>query len=355
MNVGWVNKQFEDCVDKVTYTNKIQRSDFLETGKIPVVSQEQGLINGYWDDLKDVFKVKKPVVVFGDHTRIIKYVDFDFVLGADGVKVLLPTSDLNTRYFYYFMLSLEIKQLGYARHYRVLKESLVPVPPLSEQKQIVSILDEVFEGIAKAKVNAEKNLANAREMFESYLQSIDAEKKDLGLLVDIKTGKLDANAAVENGEYPFFTCAREIYAIDKYAFDCEAILLAGNNAVGDFNVKHYAGKFNAYQRTYVLTIKEKDKVIYRYLYYQLLRSLKEFKAKSVGAGTKFLKIGMIQNFQLALPSIDQQKTIVSKLDKLAELRNQLENIYLNKIEDFEELKKSILQKAFSGDLIRRAS
>jgi type I restriction enzyme S subunit len=83
--------------------------------------------------------------------------------------------------------------------------------------------------------------------------------------------------------------------------------------------------------------------------------LKEFKAKSVGAGTKFLKIGMIQNFQLALPSIDQQKTIVSKLDKLAELRNQLENIYLNKIEDFEELKKSILQKAFSGDLIRRAS
>jgi len=82
--------------------------------------------------------------------------------------------------------------------------------------------------------------------------------------VNIKTGKLDANAAVEGGQYPFFTCSRDIFAIDTYAFDCEAILLAGNNAVGDFNVKHYNGKFNAYQRTYVITVNEKKRVLYRF-------------------------------------------------------------------------------------------
>jgi type I restriction enzyme S subunit len=60
---------------------------------------------------------------------------------------------------------------------------------------------------------------------------------------------------VENGEYPFFTCSRKIFSINKYAFDCKAVLLAGNNASGDFNVKYYEGKFNAYQRTYVITIK----------------------------------------------------------------------------------------------------
>ena len=99
-------------------------------------------------------------------------------------------------------------------------------PSLDEQKRIVSILDEAFEGIDQAVSNTEKNLANARELFESYLQSIDSKKEPLGNLVDIKTGKLDANAATEDGCYPFFTCSREIYKIDNFAFDCEAILLA---------------------------------------------------------------------------------------------------------------------------------
>ncbi|MBK9210516.1 MAG: restriction endonuclease subunit S [Anaerolineales bacterium] len=111
----------------------------------------------------------------------------------------------------------------------------IPIPPLPEQQRIVSVLDEAFASIAQAKSNAEQNLVNARELFDSVLQSIKAEKEPLGNLVEIKTGRLNANAAVEDGEYPFFTCSREVYAIDKYAFDCEAILLAGNNASGDFN------------------------------------------------------------------------------------------------------------------------
>src|SRR5882672_11378897 len=83
------------------------------------------------------------------------------------------------------------------------------------------------------------------------------------------------------GSIAFFTCSREIYAINKYAFDCDAILLACNNAIGDFNVKHYQGKFNAYQRTYVITVNEKKRVLYRFLYFQMLKSLKKFKAQSV--------------------------------------------------------------------------
>jgi type I restriction enzyme S subunit len=88
------------------------------------------------------------------------------------------------------------------------------------------------------------------------------EIKTLGEVCNISTGKLNANAAVENGQYPFFTCSREIFTIDHFAFDCEAILLAGNNAVGDFNVKHYKGKFNAYQRTYVITNAQKRRVTF---------------------------------------------------------------------------------------------
>jgi type I restriction enzyme, S subunit len=236
-----------------------------------------------------------------------------------------------------------------------LSELKIPLPPLPEQKRIVAILDEAFSGIARAKEIAEKNLANAKEVFNSYLHSISTKKRPLGESVNITTGKLDSNAAVENGKYPFFTCSRQIFAIDKFAFDCEAILLAGNNAVGDFNVKHYKGKFNAYQRTYVLTIKDEKAIQYRHLYYQMLKSLKEFKEKSVGAGTKFLKLGMIQDLEIALPSFQEQTVIVSSLDDLLEKSQKLESIYRQKLASLEELKKSILAKAFSGALTGTAS
>ena len=231
-----------------------------------------------------------------------------------------------------------------------IKNIKIPLPLLPEQKRIVAILDEAFESIAKAKENAEKNLKNAKEIFNSYLENISAGKKPLGALVDIKTGKLDSNAATKDGKYLFFTCSREIFAIDSFAFDCEAILLAGNNAVGDFNVKHYKGKFNAYQRTYVITVNQENLVLYRYLYFQLLRSLNEFKHMSVGAGTKFLKIGMIKDMQIPLPSLSEQKLIVTKLDALSAETNKLEAIYIQKLADLEELKKSILAKAFEGKL-----
>ena len=226
----------------------------------------------------------------------------------------------------------------------------ITYPPLSEQRRIVGILDEAFEGIATAKANAEKNLQNARAVFESHLNGPETEKTSLGNLVKIRTGKLNANAAVEGGQYPFFTCSREIYAINDYAFDCEAILLAGNNAVGNFNVKHYKGKFNAYQRTYVITVNEKNRVLYRFLYFQVLKSLKKFKAQSVGAGTKFLKIDMIKELEIALPSFAEQQRIVSTMDSIRKETQRLESIYQQKLAALEELKKSLLHQAFTGAL-----
>ena len=179
---------------------------------------------------------------------------------------------------------------------------------------------------------------------------MDSEKARLGTVVDISTGKLDANAAVEGGKYPFFTCSRETYAIDKYAFDCEAILLAGNNAVGDFNVKHFKGKFNAYQRTYVITVNESKHVLYRFLYFQILKSLKKFKSQSVGTGTKFLKLGMIKDLEISLPGLAEQERIVSSLDSIREQTEHLAAIYTLKLTALEELKKSLLHQAFSGEL-----
>lgn len=232
----------------------------------------------------------------------------------------------------------------------ILKEIPIPLPPLPEQQRIVRLLDQAFAAIATAKANADKNLQNARALFESFLNSVDKEKALLGDFVNITTGKLDANAAVEGGKYPFFTCSREIYAINNYAFDCEAILLAGNNAVGDFNVKHYKGKFNAYQRTYVITVNEQNRVLYRFLYFQMLKGLQRFKKLSVGAGTKFLKLGMIKGLEISLPSLDEQQRIVSIIDSILIETQRLESIYQRKLAALDELKKTLLHQAFNGEL-----
>jgi len=276
------------------------------------------------------------------------------------MKAIPDESKLDKEYFYWFLHTRNLVQFVERTSKRaagqdgVRKDRLysypVPIPPLPEQKRIVTILDEAFAGINKAIANTEKNLVNAHELFDSYLNNITYERKPLSSFVDIKTGKLNANAAVEGGKYPFFTCSREVSEINTHAFDCEAILLAGNNASGDFNVKHYKGKFNAYQRTYVITIKNNNDYLYRFLYFQLMKSLKELKNSSVGAGTKFLKLGMIQNLLVSAPPIDEQKKILINLEGILSSTENLQSIYQQKLAALQELKQSILQKAFKGDL-----
>ena len=137
-------RSFEDCIKKVKYTKKVASQDFKESGRFPIVSQEEAFISGYWDNPDDVFSIDGPVVIFGDHSRHVKYVDFDFVIGADGVKILAPVDDINAKYFYYYLKSQRIQSLGYSRHYKVLKEKMVPVPSLADQQRIASQLAQVL-------------------------------------------------------------------------------------------------------------------------------------------------------------------------------------------------------------------
>jgi len=280
--------------------------------------------------------------------------------GSSEFIVFRPSENVKPEYLYYFLNQPSFRTIGKSvmtgavGHKRVPKEFIenteIPLPPIPEQKRIVAILDQAFADIDKSRANAEQNLKNARELFDSYLSQVSADKQPLGKYVTIKTGKLNSNASTENGAYPFFTCSRDIFSIDSYSFDCEAILLAGNNASGDFNVKHYQGKFDAYQRTYVITINNVGHLSYTYLYYQMIKSLRQLKNSSVGAGTKFLKIGMIENLEISIPPLSEQEKILDVLEPLKANVERLDTNYSRKLSNLDEFKKSILQKAFSGEL-----
>lgn len=137
------------------------------------------------------------------------------------------------------------------------------------------------------------------------------EYREMALIdvVNIRTGKLNSNAAVDNGEFPFFTCAPQPLRIDKYKYDQAAVLLAGNNAEGNFHINYFEGKFEAYQRTYIIDSKDSNQYDLKYIFYALKECLQEFKLMSQGTSTKFLTMSILNGFKLKMPSIEVQRKI----------------------------------------------
>jgi len=159
-------------------------------------------------------------------------------------------------------------------------------------------------------------------------------------IAEITTGKLDSNAADEKGYYPFFTCAPKPLKINEYAFDCNAILLAGNNANGVFHINRFNGKFNAYQRTYIITAKANVDI--DYLYYRLKTLLQSLGSYSLGTATKFLTRRILEPLKIVCPPLPTQRAIASilgALDDKIELNRKMN-------ETLEEMARSIFKSWF---------
>ncbi len=363
-------KKFEDCLEKVTYTSKIQRKDFLESWYFPIISQEMEQVNGYWENEKDVFKIKKPVVIFGDHTQVIKYVDFNFVLGADGVKILQPKDFLNTRYFYYFLQSVELKSLGYARHYRLLKDLEIPLPPLSAQEEIVAKLDTALASIDEARTKTEQNLKNTREIFYNYLHKIVTNKengweekklKDVaeyfnGLTYSPKNVSDEGiivlrSSNVQNDKLDFSDLVRvNLNVKEKIIVKDGDILMCSRNGS-----KRLVGKTATIRNlpekmtfgTFMMIVRSQ----YNPYLWWFFKSNDFRKQISGGENPMINQITryMLDEIVISFPPVEIQDEIVKKLDNLFSETKKLEILYQNKLNYLDELRRSVLQEAFVQD------
>ena len=153
-------------------------------------------------------------------------------------------------------------------------------------------------------------------------------KVRIGELTSIRTGKLDANASSLNGKYPFFTCSKEPLKISTYSYDCECVLVAGN---GDLNVKYYKGKFDAYQRTYIIEDNSSGRLYMPYLYFFMLRYIEELRKQSIGGVIKYIKLGNLTDAEIELPAIEEQRKIVQIIEsaKLVIEKGEREKELLN--------------------------
>ena len=263
-----------------------------------------------------------------------------------GLAAITPDPDMTSSEFIYWFLRArhsELNRIGTGSTFKAINRKTLesiefPKYNKNEQYYIAEILSKIDKTIGEKKAQLEKldNLIKARfvEMFKDCIESVKLEQ----VVTSIKTGKLDANAEKKDGKYPFFTCDATPKRIDDYVFDTEAILISGNGSrVG--HVHYYKGKFNAYQRTYVLSDFRHD-VDLSYLKTYLENELRPYIARNKkGSAVPYITLPMLQNFKLPFPPLEKQKefaTFVAQVDKSKfTLSNELAmgNFYIRLIHD----------------------
>lgn len=292
--------------------------------------------------------------------------EYNFAFGGF-MGQLTPLKELDSKYFFYILTSSSYKQyIGELSDgvninnlkFDDLKEFSFPLPPLPEQKRIVSILDKVFTAIDKVKANTEKNLQNAKDLFESYLQNVfanpgeDWEEKTLNeISQNLDSKRIPITKSVRsNGNYPYYGASGIVDYVSDYIFDNDLLLISEDGA--NLLARTYPIAFSISGKTWVNNhahvLSFKNLTNQKFVEYYL-NSIKLDDYVSGMAQPK-LNQAMLNKIPIPYPPLKVQTSIIESFDILSLKTKKLESIYQQKLNDLEELKKSILQKAFAGEL-----
>ncbi|NWJ51329.1 MAG: restriction endonuclease subunit S [Bacteroidetes bacterium] len=320
------------------------------------------------------------VIIFDKKEGDFSFSNFTSVIRISDPKIF-DFNYLHRFLFFSYISGKTEKMQSYSTGIRNLKfdeykNIVIPIPPLKEQQRIVSILDETFASIAKAKANAEQNLKNTKELFESYLHSVFANKGEGWVMV--KLSELALN--ISDGDHmpppktksgiPFITISninKENYQIDfsdTFTVSQEYFQKLKKNrkprkgdllytVTGSYGIPVLieTNKDFCFQR-HIGLIRPKENINSKWLFYWVLspQALAQANDKATGTAQKTVSLNVLRNFNVPKMTIIQQQSIVQKVDALSTECKKLKSIYQQKINDLEELKKSILQKAFNSEL-----
>ncbi len=380
----WEVVRFEDAILKERIkVGKIKQQEYKKVGKCPVIDQSQNYIAGYTDEEDKLYYGTLPVIIFGDHTRVFKFVDFPFVVGADGVKVILhDKSRFDSKFFYYAMLNLKIDSRGYNRHYPLLKEKKIPLPPLEEQQKISRVLstiqraiehqDKIIEATRKLK----KSLMHT--LFTEGLNGEGQEETEIGRVpeswdvvrlgdaVDF-TKKLRTLNPSEFKKIPFIpmeTIPIEKLYINDYLLKSPDEITSGVYCEkGDILLAKITPSFEngkqgivenmpydfAFATTEVYPLKPRDNLDKLFLFYFLIKSdvREAIAGKMQGTtGRKRVPKEAVENTLIPRPPLSEQQQIahiLSTVDKKIAIEERRKTT-------LKELFKSMLHKLMTGEI-----
>src|SRR5690554_2634448 len=368
-----------------TTGKKVKTKDCAPIGKYPVVDQGQEMIGGYVDDSEKLISLNEPLIVFGDHTRAVKWVDFSFVPGADGTKILQAEPYLLPRFAYQQLRSLEIPNKGYSRHFKFLKELEFSVPPLAEQKVIADKLDSLLAQVENTKARLERIPQILKRFRQSVLAAAVSgrltemppasatERVTLGqIAVDIRYGT-SKKCSESAGSTP-------VLRIPNIG---DGYINQNNLKFADFDEKERAklaleqgdlllirsnGSLDLVGKTALAQDKDIGLLFAGYLirvrldnqiadpaYVSLClrspetRAIIEEKAKST-SGVNNINSKELASLELSLPSTEIQQEIVRRVDQLFAHADRIEQQVNNALARVNNLTQSILAKAFRGEL-----
>ena len=388
MKNKWQIRRLDDVCELIT-CGVAAKPQYVDEG-VPFLSAKnvkdgQIIWSGYncisQNTHKELTKNNKPLR--GDilYTRVGSYGeaaviedDLEFSVFVSLTLIKVDKNLLNNHFLKYYLNSDFVKKLAKKSisssgvgnlNVGTVREFPIPFPPIEEQKRIVGILDEVFEGVAKAKENVEGNLRNVSEVFEAYLQSVFSspkkgwESKKLGEVCDFKNGQAHEQEIDEEGKYKlinskFISSGGEKYKKTNSAlsplFKGDIVFVMSDVPKGKTLAKCFTvdedDTYTLNQRICVIRSKNFDK---KFLFYHLNRH-RFLLSFDNGENQTNLRKDDILNCPLFVPTFAEQKSIVTKLDALSTETKKLEAIYKTKLNHLEELKKSILKKAFNGEL-----
>ena len=369
MKTNWQTKQLDEVLEYEQPTKYLVASkNYKDEYETPVLTAGKSFILGKTKEQKGIFPAKDlPVIIFDDFTTATKFVDFPFKVKSSAMKILHPVKNISdAKFIFYVMQNINFDHTGIHKRYWISEYSQIEIllPLLPEQKRIVNILDEVFEKIEKAKENAEKNLQNSKELFESYLHDIFINPRDgweikkigeVSKIEKIKKGKKDLPYVgmedIESNSAKFIGSlnSRNVKSSSFY-FSSEHILYG--------RLRPYLNKilipdFEGHCSTEIFPIRVGQSLNKKLLFYWFLsnKTVKEINKTCTGTRMPRANMKEVFDFSITFPkSLSEQKAIIRKLDELSSQTKKLEVIYKQKLTDLEELKKSILKKAFSGEL-----
>jgi possible restriction modification system DNA specificity subunit (fragment) len=343
MREGWEYKKFENCIVKSPKLKQVKKEAYNNGSQYPIISQEEKFISGYCDDESMVCHIDRPIVVFGDHTRVLKYIDFDFVVGADGVKVIIPIKSIDSKFLLYFLQWYNIPNLGYSRHYKLLKDVMVPIPNCTTQQTIISELDKLNKLIQIKKEQLKDYDALAQSIFyEMFGDPVVNEKgwevKKFGDLFKLKSGDGLSSKDFKTGIYPVYGGN----GISGYhnSFNMKGCyIIIGRVGVYCGNVRKVEGEFWLTDNAFRLIYKENEQNPFFILYLLNILDLHQY---ANAAAQPVISNLTLKSINVPLPPLSLQQSFAHKIEQIERQKAEVQKT----ITDLETLLAARMQYWF---------